>query len=174
MLDLQMDLLSFGHLSENSSVVKVLFLSQISLTSGTDYPSAMHALRIPTSRSLSLVHFPDLPVARETIETACVLTRIAPSFIRIGSFEALDPPQSVFLLGGGQQPAHYDALRILGEWVSRNVLKLKLDEDAPWGKALVLECAKRNASMVAGWQVYGFMHGVINTDKSVIFHFCHF
>ena len=113
-------------------------------------------------------------VERERVETACVLTRLAPSFIRIGSFEALNPPAQLFFLGGGQQPADLDGLRVLGEWVARRVLKLPglrwRDEDADssgdaWGAKLVLEVARRNAKMVAGWQAYGFMHGVINTDK---------
>ena len=69
-------------------------------------------------------------------------------------------------MGGAPQSANYEGLRKLGEWVSRNVLKLPLKStEEPWGKALVWECAKRNAKMVAGWQVYGFMHGVMNTDK---------
>ncbi|KAI0768074.1 hypothetical protein BD413DRAFT_137978 [Trametes elegans] len=136
---------------------------------------AMHALSIPTTRSLALIHLPNLPVERERIETACVLTRVAPSFIRIGSFEALNPPADMFFFGGGQQKAHYDALRVLGEWVARRVLKLEGQQwrgepgvEGPgnaWGKALVLETARRNARMVAGWQAYGFMHGVINTDN---------
>ncbi|KAF8206584.1 hypothetical protein K438DRAFT_1905167 [Mycena galopus ATCC 62051] len=78
-----------------------------------------------------------------------------------------------FLFGGGQQVAHWDALRTLGIWVAESVLKLpeaaegkEADtQPAPWGKALVLEVARRNARMVAGWQAYGFMHGVINTDN---------
>jgi uncharacterized protein YdiU (UPF0061 family) len=145
----------------------------------------MHALGIPTTRALSLVSLPGVPVLRETVESACVLTRIAPSFLRIGSFEALSPPRNTFLFGGGQQSAHWDALRALGIWVVGSVLKLpavaasadkatestvadgktKETQPAPWGKALVLEVARRNARMVAGWQAYGFMHGVINTDK---------
>ncbi|KAJ7593070.1 hypothetical protein C8J56DRAFT_1013273 [Mycena floridula] len=126
---------------------------------------AMHGLSIPTTRSLSLISLPDLPVAREKMETACIMTRMAPSFLRIGSFEAFNPPSNVFVFGGGQQKAHWDGLRILGEWVSRHVLKLGLAHDEPWGKALILEVARRNARMVAGWQAYGFMHGVINTDN---------
>ena len=134
----------------------------------------MHALGIPTTRSLSLIFLPELPVLRERIERACVLTRIAPSFIRIGSFEALNPPESMFFLGGGQQEKDLEALRILGEWVGKRVLKLEgikwreegqPEEGDAWGRELVLESARRNAKMVAGWQAYGFMHGVINTDK---------
>jgi serine/tyrosine/threonine adenylyltransferase len=124
---------------------------------------AMYALGIPTTRSLTLISLPELTVLRERIEHACVLARVSPSFLRIGSFEALSPPQRMFFLGGGQQDAHYDALLKLGEWVSRKVLKL--DEENNWAKAMVLEITRRNALMVAGWQVYGFMHGVINTDK---------
>lgn len=125
----------------------------------------MHALHIPTTRSLALIHLPELEVAREETETGCVLTRVAPSFIRIGSFEALNPLQRMFFFGGGQQDANLEALRILGEWVSSEVLMLGLSEDEKWGKKLVMEVARRNAKMVAGWQAYGFMHGVINTDK---------
>lgn len=132
----------------------------------------MYALGIPTTRALALVSLPALPVIRELRESACVLTRVAPSFLRIGSFEALSPPQDMFFLGGGQQEAHWDALRTLGEFVARRVLKLEglkwregeVEGDA-WGAALVMEVARRNAKMVAGWQAYGFMHGVINTDK---------
>ncbi|KAI0671584.1 hypothetical protein C8Q78DRAFT_973334 [Trametes maxima] len=136
---------------------------------------AMHALSIPTTRSLSLIWLPKLPVERERMENACVLTRVAPSFLRIGSFEALNPPANMFFFGGGQQKVHLDALRTLGEWVAHRVLKLEgiqwrgepgveSSGDA-WGKELVLEVARRNARMVAGWQAYGFMHGVINTDN---------
>ncbi|KAF8071998.1 hypothetical protein FPV67DRAFT_1412381 [Lyophyllum atratum] len=128
---------------------------------------AMEALSIPTTRSLSLVSLPALPVARERIESACVMTRIAPSFLRIGCFEAFDGPTNMFFFGGGQQEPHWDGLRLLGEWVAGNVLKLECAKSGKeaWGKELVLDVARRNAKMVAGWQAYGFMHGVINTDN---------
>lgn len=75
----------------------------------------------------------------------------------------------MFFLGGGQQERDLEALRILGEWVAFKVLKLrenaKEGQGSAWVKELVLEVARRNARMVAGWQAYGFMHGVINTDK---------
>lgn len=131
----------------------------------------MHALSIPTTRSLGLVHLPELPVIRERVETACVCTRVAESFIRIGNFEALSPPTKMFFFGGGQQDADYDALRILGEWVVKRVLKLdavNVGAGDAWGQALVFEVARRNARMVAAWQAYGFMHGVMNTDKCVL------
>ncbi|KIJ12837.1 hypothetical protein PAXINDRAFT_101049 [Paxillus involutus ATCC 200175] len=129
---------------------------------------AMQALSIPTTRSLGLVSLPDLPVRREKFETACVFTRVAESFIRIGNFEAFSPPENAYFLGGGQQGPDYEGLRILGEWTVGRVLKLKtvdLDAGDAWGKELLFEVARRNAKMVAAWQAYGFMHGVINTDN---------
>ncbi|KAG8841955.1 hypothetical protein FRC20_004712 [Serendipita sp. 405] len=126
---------------------------------------AMHALGVPTTRSLALTHLPTLPVLRERVEKAAIVTRVAPSFIRIGSFQALNPPEQMFFLGGGQQSADLDALRILGEYTAKHVLRLDVEEGKPWAKALLMDCARRNALMVAGWQVYGFMHGVINTDN---------
>ncbi|KAL1746319.1 hypothetical protein HDZ31DRAFT_81334 [Schizophyllum fasciatum] len=127
---------------------------------------AMQALGIATTRALSLVSVPSIPVARERIERACILTRMAPSFIRIGNFEAVNPPHgNMMFFGGGQQRADFDALRILGEWVQKRVLRLGLADGDAWGEKLVLESTRRNARMVAGWQAYGFMHGVINTDN---------
>jgi serine/tyrosine/threonine adenylyltransferase len=128
----------------------------------------MEALKIPTSRALSLVSLPALPVQRERVETACVLTRMAPSFIRVGNFEAFNGPTNMFFFGGGQQKPDWDGLRILGEWVAHKVLKLDVEPGISWGEQLVLDVARRNAKMVAGSQAYGFMHGVINTDKYVL------
>ncbi|KAF8907321.1 hypothetical protein CPB84DRAFT_1768920 [Gymnopilus junonius] len=103
---------------------------------------AMEALRIPTTRALSLVSLPALPVHRERVETAC----------------AFNGPTNMFFFGGGQQKPDYEGLRILGEWTG-------IEEGEAWGSRLVLDVARRNAKMVAGWQAYGFMHGVINTDN---------
>jgi len=126
----------------------------------------MNALSIPTTRALALISLPALPVERERLEHACILTRVAPSFIRIGCFEAFNGP-SIGFGGVGQQKPHWDGLRILGEWVTQRVLKLNIPEGEPWSRALLFDVAQRNAKMVAAWQAYGFMHGVINTDKWV-------
>ncbi|KAI0035425.1 UPF0061-domain-containing protein [Vararia minispora EC-137] len=127
---------------------------------------AMHALGISTTRSLALVALPSLPVQRERLESACITARLAPSFIRIGSFEALNPPERLFFFGGGQQEADLTALTQLARFVAEQVLKVKkLGEEGEWAREIVLEATRRNAEMVAGWQAYGFMHGVINTDN---------
>jgi serine/tyrosine/threonine adenylyltransferase len=127
----------------------------------------MHALSIPTTRSLTLIHLPALPVARERMETACVLARLAPSFLRIGSFQALNGDKLMWF-GGGQQDPDFNALHRLGKFVGQRVLRLPdvdWEKGDAWGKKLVLDVARRNAEMVAGWQAYGFMHGVMNTDN---------
>ncbi|KAH7341292.1 UPF0061-domain-containing protein [Rhizoctonia solani] len=128
---------------------------------------AVQALGIPTTRSLSLISLPDLPVAREKLEYASIATRLAPSFIRIGNFQTFNPPEEIFYLfgrgAGGSKD--WEGMRVLGEWVVRRVLKLDLQEGEAWGKKLVLEVARRNAEMLGGWQAYGFMHGVMNTDN---------
>ncbi|KAF8751625.1 hypothetical protein RHS01_08554 [Rhizoctonia solani] len=128
---------------------------------------AVHALGIPTTRSLSLISLPDLPVAREQMEYASIATRLAPSFIRIGNFQTFNPPEEIFYLfgGGAGGKKDWEGLRILGEWVVKRVLKLDVQEGEAWGKKLVLEVARRNAEMLGGWQAYGFMHGVMNTDN---------
>jgi len=118
----------------------------------------MYALGIPTTRSLALISLPGIEVWRERVEKACIAVRMAPSFLRVGSFEALNPPANLFFIGGHQQPSHWEGLRVLGEWVGRRVLILEGVEwegrdRTAWGKKLVLETTKRNAKMVAGWQV---------------------
>jgi uncharacterized protein YdiU (UPF0061 family) len=82
----------------------------------------------------------------------------------------LNPPVEQFFFGGGQQPADLEALRVLGEWVADQVLHVERPEGSAWGRELILESTRRNARMVAGWQAYGFMHGVINTDKYANFY----
>ncbi|EUC57586.1 YdiU domain protein [Rhizoctonia solani AG-3 Rhs1AP] len=128
---------------------------------------AVHALGIPSTRSLSLISLPNLPVAREKLEYASIATRLAPSFLRIGSFQTFNSPEEIFYLfgGGAGGSKDWEGLRILGEWVANKVLKLDLQEGEAWGKKLVLEVARRNGEMLGGWQAYGFMHGVMNTDN---------
>lgn len=89
------------------------------------------------------------PVSYRTCQTLTTLG------VRItGSFEAFNAPSNMFFLGGGQQESHWEGLRLLGEWVGRRVLRLESAKDGKaWGKELVMEVARRNAEMVAGWQV---------------------
>ena len=115
---------------------------------------AMAALGIPTSRAL-MVTGSDQGVMRETIETAAVCTRMAPSFVRFGSFEHWfyrDHPQE---------------LKTLADYVIKGFYPELADQPKPY-KALLAEVTRRTAHMIAHWQAVGFMHGVMNTDNMSI------
>ena len=115
---------------------------------------AMAALGIPTTRAL-VVTGSDKGVMRETVETSAVVTRMAPSFVRFGSFEHWyyrDKPGELKLLADYVIDRFYPALRA---------------EANPY-KALLAEVTRRTARLVAQWQAVGFMHGVLNTDNMSI------
>ena len=108
---------------------------------------AMAALKIPTSRALSLIQLPDLEVVREQRETGAVVCRVAPSWIRIGSFQLLEYRDDM------------DSLLQLARYVAEQVFGYDLEKHGHEVAKLILkEAAIRNAYMVAAWQVYGFMH----------------
>jgi uncharacterized protein YdiU (UPF0061 family) len=112
---------------------------------------AMHALGIPTTRALCMIGSA-LPVRRETIETAAVLTRVAPSFIRFGHFEHF---------------AHHDqhdALRRLVDFVI-DAYYPDCRDAASSAAALLEAVTRRTARLIAQWQAVGFCHGVMNTDN---------
>ena len=118
---------------------------------------AMHGLGIPTTRALSLISSSQ-PVIRETIETAAVVARVAPSFIRFGSFEHWS---------ARKKP---EELKILADYVIDRFYPECRDnqESAKPGQVYVelLRCvAIKTAQLMAAWQVVGFCHGVMNTDN---------
>ena len=115
---------------------------------------AMHALGIPTTRALCVTGSP-LPVRREEIETAAVLTRVAPSFIRFGHFEHFSQ---------SDDPA---ALRRLADFVIHHHYPACADAAQPYA-ALLERVTLRTASLMADWQAVGFCHGVMNTDNMSI------
>ncbi len=115
---------------------------------------AMAALGIPTTRALCITGSA-LPVRRETVETAAVVTRVAPSFVRFGHFEHF---------GHRDQPA---ALRALADAVIDHHFPACRDAAEPYA-ALLEAVTLRTAAMVADWQAVGFCHGVMNTDNMSI------
>ena len=113
---------------------------------------AMAALGIPTTRALAVVGSP-APVRRETMETAAVLTRTAPSFIRFGHFE--------HFAHTAQDSA---SLRALTDAVIQRFYPECQDAASP-ALALLEAVSRRTAVLMAGWQAVGFCHGVMNTDN---------
>ena len=116
---------------------------------------AMHALGIPTTRALSLTASP-APVYREEAETAAVVCRAAPSFIRFGHFEHFAARDQL------------DALRQLADYVIDRYYPACRSADGSPYAALLRAVAERTAEMLAHWQAVGFCHGVMNTDNMSI------
>ncbi|MFZ3043102.1 MAG: YdiU family protein [Thiobacillus sp.] len=115
---------------------------------------AMHALGIPTTRALAIVGS-DRPVYREDQETAALVTRLAPSFVRFGSFE-------VFYYRNQIEP-----IRQLADYViARHYPELLALAD-PYPEFL-RQVARSTAELMAHWQAVGFSHGVMNTDNMSI------
>ena len=112
---------------------------------------AMHALGVPTTRSLAVVQSGEL-VFREQALAGAILTRVASSHIRIGTFvhaAALAKPQLLRDLLSYTIQRHYPDL-------------LPADNQA---LALLEAVAARQASLLAHWLRVGFIHGVMNTDN---------
>ena len=126
---------------------------------------AMAGLGIPTTRALSLVHSP-LPVRREEIETAAVLARVAPSFVRFGHFEHF---ASIGDLAALKDLLEY-VLRLPHLKFQDYLQGAKLTDLSTREKCLVLieVLTKRYAHLMAQWQGVGFCHGVMNTDNMSI------
>lgn len=119
---------------------------------------AMHGLGIPTTRALVVTGSPQ-PVRREEIETAAVVTRVAPTFIRFGHFEHFAARGQV------------EDLRRLADFVIDGFYPHCRTTEAFAGNpyaALLAAVTERTAAMVAQWQAVGFCHGVMNTDNMSI------
>ncbi|OYU12116.1 MAG: hypothetical protein CFE38_08400 [Comamonadaceae bacterium PBBC1] len=117
---------------------------------------AMHGLGIATTRALCLVASPE-PVRRETLETAAIVARVAPSFLRFGHFEHFSAQGDT------------DSLRTLADHAIAHHLPECLERAERWQgnvyAALLDEVQERTAQLLAQWQAVGFCHGVMNTDN---------
>lgn len=115
---------------------------------------AMHALGIPTTRSLAVVTTGE-EIIRETMLPGAILTRVAASHIRVGTFEYALRFTSIH------------ELRALADYtIGRHYPEIEMDD----GKYLSLlkGVIKRQAALISQWQLVGFIHGVMNTDNMTI------
>jgi uncharacterized protein YdiU (UPF0061 family) len=115
---------------------------------------AMFALGIPTTRSLAAVVTGE-HVRRETMLPGAVLTRIASSHIRVGTFQ--------FFAARGDA----EALKHLADHVIARHYPDAASAEHPY-RALLDGVIARQADLVARWLLVGFIHGVMNTDNSSI------
>lgn len=115
---------------------------------------AMHALGIPSTRSLAVVTTGE-PVYRATTLRGAVLTRIAASHIRFGTFEYLAARQDV------------TNLQVLADYAIERHYP-HLSEAKQKYLEFFRAVANRQAALIARWQLVGFIHGVMNTDNMSI------
>ena len=115
---------------------------------------AMHALGIPTTRALAVAATGE-PVWRERELPGAVLTRVAASHLRVGSFQ--------FLAARGE----FERLRRLVDYaIARHDPELAGRDDRVL--AFVEAVGRRQARLVAQWMNVGFVHGVMNTDNMTV------
>lgn len=115
---------------------------------------AMYALRIPTTRSLAVVTTGE-EIIRETDLPGAILTRVASSHLRVGTFQ--------YAANWGTN----DDLRALADYaIKRHFPHIEADENRYL--SLLQEVIKRQAELIAKWQLVGFIHGVMNTDNMTI------
>jgi uncharacterized protein YdiU (UPF0061 family) len=115
---------------------------------------AMHALGIPTTRSLAVVTTGE-PVFREALPGA-ILTRVAASHIRVGTFQYIAARSELA------------DLKTLADYTLQRHYPDRLEADNPY-LALLQAVIERQAALIAKWQLVGFIHGVMNTDNMSIY-----
>jgi uncharacterized protein YdiU (UPF0061 family) len=115
---------------------------------------AMHALGIPTTRSLAVVTTGE-EVYRQDILPGAILTRVATSHIRVGTFQ--------FFAARGDQ----EALMELLAYVMARHYPEAAQEKVP-ALAVLAAVTKRQAYLIAEWMRVGFIHGVMNTDNMAL------
>jgi serine/tyrosine/threonine adenylyltransferase len=115
---------------------------------------AMHALGIPTTRSLAVVTTGET-ILRETVLPGAILTRVAASHIRVGTFQF------------AAQWGTVEELRALADYtLQRHYPEIAKEENCYL--SLLKEVIKSQADLIAKWQLVGFIHGVMNTDNMTI------
>ncbi|MEJ0086707.1 MAG: YdiU family protein [Pseudomonadota bacterium] len=115
---------------------------------------AMHALGVPTTRSLAVVTTGE-QVVREGLLPGAVLTRVAASHIRVGTFEYFAARND------------HDAVSQLLDYVITRHYSQARGTDVP-ALAVLEAVAQRQAALITDWMSVGFIHGVMNTDNVAI------
>ncbi len=115
---------------------------------------AMHGLGIPTTRSLAVVTTGE-PVFRETTLPGAILTRVAASHIRVGTFEY------------ARTFGTLADLKALADYTIQRHYPDVLSDENPY-RAFLSAVMERQALLIAQWQCVGFVHGVMNTDNMTL------
>jgi serine/tyrosine/threonine adenylyltransferase len=116
---------------------------------------AMHALGIPTTRSLAVAWTGEKVVRDGGALPGAILTRVAASHVRVGTFQ--------YFVARGDQ----DAVRALLDYVIARYYPLAREADVP-ALAVLKEVTQRQVALITDWMLLGFIHGVMNTDNMAI------
>lgn len=116
---------------------------------------AMHALGISTTRALAVAVTGDA-VQRERAETGAVLTRLAASHLRVGSFQ--------YAIA---QPGGVELVRRLADFAIERHFPDQAERDDRY-LALLSSVLEAQADLIAQWMLTGFIHGVMNTDNMLV------
>jgi len=117
---------------------------------------AMHGLGIPTTRSLAVVTTGE-KIYRETPLPGAVLTRVAASHLRVGTFQF-----------AAQWGTHEELRKLADYALQRHFSNVAIEEGDNRYLVLFRKVAERQALLIAKWQLAGFIHGVMNTDNMAI------
>ncbi|MDG2013684.1 MAG: YdiU family protein, partial [Pirellulaceae bacterium] len=115
---------------------------------------AMHALGVPTTRALAAVSTGE-PIMRERPLPGAVLTRVAASHVRVGTFQYFAARRQ------------FEHIRTLADYVIRRHYPKSFEDDQPY-LALLRNVVESQAVLLARWMLVGFIHGVMNTDNTTI------
>ena len=115
---------------------------------------AMHALGVPTTRALAVAVTGE-EIAREGMEPGAVLTRVASSHLRVGTFEY------------SARAGDNDAFKKLVDYSIDRHYRQVLDAEQPY-LAFFEAVLDKQAGLIAQWMLFGFIHGVMNTDNVTI------
>ena len=138
---------------------------------------AMFYLGVPTTRAASLVVSEESKVMRDKLydgnaiaEKCAVVLRVAPNFMRFGSFEIFLPQDMRTQRAGPSHGMKDQMLEPMVNYLVSNfypAIAQSFPEEnvAMRAKVMFEEITKRTAEMVATWQCVGFCHGVLNTDN---------
>jgi len=115
---------------------------------------AIHSLKIPTTRSLAVVKTGE-KIVRENLLPGAILTRVASSHIRVGTFQYIAAKQNI-----------NDLNTLVDYTINRHYPEIKSSKN----KALDLLnlVMERQCKLVVNWMRVGFIHGVMNTDNMAI------
>ncbi len=115
---------------------------------------AIHALNIPTTRSLAVVKTGE-KVVRENLLEGAILTRVASSHIRVGTFQYIAATQNI------------ENLNTLVDYtINRHYPEISLSKFKAYDLLKIV--TERQCDLVVNWMRVGFIHGVMNTDNMAI------